>query len=215
MDAFPALAHLPPAERARLEASTSVVDLPAGSRIFGPGRAPEGFLLLIEGTVKVSQVSETGREIVLYRVRAGETCALTTACLLGYEDYEADGVAETAVRAVVVPRRVFDDLIASSREFRQFVFTAFSRRVTQLFRVIEQVAFAPFEVRLAQRLLQLADAEGRIAATHQDLANELGSAREVVSRKLTEFQGRGIVRVLRGSVEIADRPALTRIADVG
>jgi len=103
---------------------------------------------------------------------------------------------------------VFDDIVATSREFRQFVFTAFSRRITDLFQVIEQVAFSRFDVRLARRLLELADSSGRVTATHQDLANELGSAREVVTRQLQDLQRRGLIRGLRGSVEITDRGAL-------
>ena len=212
---FQGLRKLPEQLLARIVASSTVVELPEGSRIFGPGHAPESFLLLIEGTVRVQQVSEGGREIVLYRVSAGESCALTTACLMGYEDYQADGIAETKVRAVAIPRGLFDDLIASSREFRQFVFTAFSQRVTSLFRVIEEVAFSRIDVRLAQRILELADGAGHVHATHQQLANELGSAREVISRQLTEFQRREWIRVLRGSVEIADKAALTNLATQG
>lgn len=209
---FKGLSHLPEPIVARLMVMSSIIALPEGSRIFGPGRSPENFLLLLNGTVRVSQVSETGREIVLYRVSAGESCALTTACLMGYEDYQADGVAETAVRAVAIPRALFDELIASSREFRQFVFTAFSRRVTNLFRIIEEVAFSRIDVRLAQRILDLATPEGKVSATHQDLANELGSAREVVSRQLSEFQRRGWIRISRGALEIANRSALADLA---
>lgn len=213
LDSFPPLRRLPAALQADLAAGSRVVDLPAGSRIFGPGQGPENFLLVLDGTVRVSQVSEGGREIVLYRVAAGESCTLTTACLVGEEDYQADGVAETAVRAVAVPRRLFDALIAASAEFRRFVFAAFGHRVTALLRVIEDVAFARIEVRLAERLLRLDDGAGRVVATHQDLANELGSAREVVSRQLTEWQRRGLVRGHRGVVEIVDRAALARLAD--
>ena len=213
LDSFPSLRRLPAALQADLAAGSRLVDLPAGSRIFGPGQGPENFLLVLDGTVRVSQVSEGGREIVLYRVNPGESCTLTTACLVGEEDYQADGIAETAVRAVAVPRRLFDSLIAASAEFRRFVFTAFGRRVTSLLRVIEDVAFARIEVRLAQRLLQLSDGSGQVAATHQELANELGSAREVVSRQLTEWQRRGLIRGHRGVVEIADRAALARLAE--
>lgn len=209
---FPGLAALPARIHEQLVANSAVVELPEGSRIFGPGRSPESFLLLLDGTVRVSQVSESGREIVLYRVNAGESCALTTACLMGYEDYQADGIAETKVRAVAIPRFLFDELIASSREFRQFVFTAFSRRVTNLFRIIEEVAFSRIDVRLAQRLLTLADENGRVTATHQELANELGSAREVVSRQLHEFQRRSWIKVSRGFVEIGNRAALEHLA---
>ncbi|MBV1694280.1 MAG: Crp/Fnr family transcriptional regulator [Hyphomicrobiales bacterium] len=212
IDHFPGLQRLSGTVRDQLVRGSKVVDLPEHSRIFGPGQAPENFLLLLDGTVRVQQASESGREIVLYRVSAGETCALTTACLLAYEDYQAEGITETAVRAVAVGRSVFDDLIASSAEFRRFVFTAFSRRVTDLFRLIEDVAFARLDVRLAQRLLQLADPDGRVHATHQQLASELGTAREVISRQLTDFQRREWIKVLRGTVEIADRPALLKLS---
>jgi CRP/FNR family transcriptional regulator len=209
---FPPLKNLPASDFERLRNGSMIVVLPEGSRIFGPGQAPENFLLLIEGTIRVQQVSEGGREIVLYRVSAGESCALTTACLMGYEEYLAEGIAETAVRAVAIPRALFDELIASSREFRRFVFTAFSRRVTDLFRIIEEVAFSRIDLRLAQRLLQMADVRNHLSATHQDLANELGSAREVISRQLHEFQRRGWIRTTRGEIELTDKPALIQLA---
>jgi CRP/FNR family transcriptional regulator, anaerobic regulatory protein len=210
--AFPLLRQLPRDLFIQLRDSSLIVELPEGSRIFGPGHAPESFLLLLDGTIRVQQTSESGREIVLYRVQAGESCALTTACLMGYEEYQAEGIAETRIRAVAIPRTMFDTLIASSREFRQFVFTAFSRRVTNLFRVIEEVAFERIDVRLAQKLLELAGPRQHVAATHQDLANELGSVREVISRQLNEFARRGWLRVARGTVEITDGPALSQLA---
>ncbi|UFZ03737.1 Crp/Fnr family transcriptional regulator [Bradyrhizobium ontarionense] len=213
--AFPLLRQLPHDLFVQLRDTSLIVELPEGSRIFGPGQAPESFLLLLDGTIRVQQTSESGREIVLYRVQAGESCALTTACLMGYEEYQAEGIAETRIRAVAIPRTMFDTLIASSREFRQFVFTAFSRRVTNLFRIIEEVAFQRIDVRLAQKLLELAGPKQHIAATHQDLANELGSAREVISRQLNEFARRGWLRVTRGAVEITDGPALSQLAQHG
>lgn len=209
---FPALKRLPAPDAARLGEGSMVVAMPAGHHVFGPGQSPENYLLLIDGTIRVQQVSESGREIVLYRVSAGESCALTTSCLIGHEEYPAEGIAETAARAVVIPRALFDELIASSREFRRFVFTAFSRRVTNLFRIIEEVAFARIDVRLAQRLLQKAADRDHVTATHQEFANELGSAREVVSRQLQEFQRRGWIKATRGEIELTDRKALSRLA---
>ena len=128
---------------------------PKGTVIFGPGKSPENLLFLLDGTVRVQQLAENGREIVLYRVQAGESCVLTTACLLAYEDYSAEGVAETPIRAAMVPRVVFDDLIAQSKEFRNFVFSAYSRRITDLFHVIEEIAFQRMDIRLAQKMLEL------------------------------------------------------------
>lgn len=205
---FPGLATLDQRVRAELAARSRVIRVPAGTVIFGPGKAPENLLLLLEGTVRVQQVGENGREIVLYRVHAGESCVLTTACLLAYEDYTADGIAESDLEAVAIPRATFDELIAGSPEFRRFVFTAYARRITGLFTVIQEVAFGRVDIRLAQKLLELADRLGVVHRTHQSLATEIGTAREVISRQLHEFQRRGWIAGSRGEVRLADRPAL-------
>lgn len=210
--AFPGLRSLEADVTATLLEASKVVRLPAGTRIFGPGQAPQAYLLLLSGTVRVQQVSESGREIVLYRVSAGESCALTTACLMGYEEYRAEGVAETDVEAVAVPRTTFDALIATSATFRRFVFTAFSMRITNLFRVIEEVAFERVDVRLAQRLLELGGDTHHIDLTHQQLAAELGTAREVVSRQLNEFQRRGWIITSRGAIDIVSAAGLETLA---
>lgn len=210
---FPGLRQLLPELLASLEATTRVIDLPAGHRIYGPGQSPQSYLLLLAGAVRVQQVSDTGREIVLYRVNAGESCALTTACLMGYEDYLAEAIAETDVRAVAIPRATFDDMIARSPEFRRFVFTAFSARVTDLFRIIEAVAFARMDIRLAQKLVELAHGGDAIVVTQQQLASELGTAREVISRLLGEFQHRGWIAQTRGHISICDKAAVSRLAN--
>lgn len=210
---FLGLSRLGPEIKAKLLAESRVATVPKDTVIFGPGKAPEYLLLLLDGTVRVQQTSESGREVLLYRVTAGESCVLTTACLLAYEDYTAEGIAETDLRAVLVPRATFDELIARSPEFRRFVFTAYSRRITDLFHVIEEVAFRRIDVRLAQKLLALAGPDGTLQATHQSLAQELGSVREVVSRQLQEFQRRGWVELGRGSVRVTAPAALRRLAD--
>ncbi|MFZ1110246.1 MAG: Crp/Fnr family transcriptional regulator [Rhodomicrobium sp.] len=207
IDRFPGLAGLAAEQRRRLEAESRTVALPEGSRIFGPGQTPSNFLLLLSGSIRVQQVSENGREIVLYRVSAGESCALTTACLLGEEDYRAEGVAETAIEAVALPRATFDESIAASASFRRFVFKAFGDRISGLFRVIDEIAFSRVDIRLAQKLLQLKNARGDVEATHQQLATELGAARETISRQLHEFQRRGWLKIGRGVTSVpADSP---------
>ena len=208
IERFPGLEDLPNEHRKRLQPESRVLALPEGTRIFGPGQAPSSFLLLLSGSIRVQQVSENGREIVLYRVSAGQSCALTTACLLGHEDYQAEGIAETAVEAVAIPRATFEDLIAASPLFRRFVFKTFSDRIADLFRVIDEIAFSRVDIRLAQKLLQLKNTQGDVEATHQQLATELGTAREVVSRHLHEFQRRGWLRSGRGVISIPSDSAL-------
>lgn len=214
IERFEGLAKLPATVRNRLTEQSQVIQVPKNTLIFGPGKAPENMLLLIRGTVRVSQTTENGREIVLYRVHAGESCVLTTACLLAYEDYAAEGVAETDITAAAIPRAVFDQLIAESADFRHFVFTAYSRRITDLFFVIEEIAFRRIDIRLAQKLLELSPEGADIATTHQKIAAELGSVREVVSRQLQEFQRRGWVSLSRGTVRLLDKGALKNLASL-
>lgn len=209
---FPGLSRLEPKLRDELTQKSAIVTVPEGTVIFGPGKSPETLLLLLEGRVRVQQVSEAGREIVLYRVEAGQSCVLTTACLLAHEAYSAEGVAETNVRAVAIPRKVFDDLVSQSVTFRNFIFTAYSRRITDLFQVIEDIAFQRVDIRLAQKLIDLERGTGQIKATHQQMAAELGTAREVVSRQLGEFQRRGWIRQSRGTIELIDIDGLGRLA---
>lgn len=208
---FKGLSSLKEPIRKILEARATVISVDRGTVLFGPGKAPEHLIFLLEGTVRVQQCAESGREIVLYRVHAGESCVLTTACLLAYEDYTAEGLAETDIRAAALPRLVFDDLIAQSKEFRSFVFSAYSRRITDLFHVIDEVAFQRMDIRLAQKLVVLGQG-GRVQATHQQLAAELGTAREVVSRQLQEFQRRDWIRQSRGVIEILNAPAVSALA---
>ncbi|MGI3165421.1 Crp/Fnr family transcriptional regulator [Pseudooceanicola sp. 200-1SW] len=209
---FEGLNRLPPELKAELVGGSKIVEMPAGAQVFAPGQSADNLLLLLKGTVRVQQKSETGREVFLYRVHAGDSCVLTTACMLAFEDYAADGIAETDIRAVAIPRRTFDDLVARSPIFRSFVFKAYSRRLTDLFTLIDDIVFQRMDVRLAARLLELADAEGVVHATHQMLGNELGTAREVISRTLAEFQRRGWVELARGEVRLTGRAGLERLA---
>ncbi len=212
IDRFEGLKRLPPDLRQALIDGSQVVEVPAGTQVFAPGQSADNLLLLLDGTVRVQQKSDTGREVFLYRVNAGESCVLTTACMLAFEDYSADGIAETDVRAVAIPRATFDELAARSPVFRDFIFKAYSRRITDLFTLIDDIVFQRMDVRLAARLLELAGEGGVVHATHQVLANELGTAREVISRTLSEFHRRGWVEQSRGEVRLVGRSGLERLA---
>lgn len=211
IDRFEGLKRLPDDIRADLMFGSQIVKVPAGTQVFAPGQSADNLMLLLEGSVRVQQRSETGREVFLYRVHAGESCVLTTACMLAFEEYSADGIAESEVTAVVIPRTTFDDLVARSRIFREFVFAAYSRRITDLFTLIDDIVFQKMDVRLASRLLELADDSGTVHATHAFLASELGTAREVISRTLAEFQRRGWIEQSRGRVDLVGREGLTRL----
>lgn len=208
IEKFRGLSRLPDDIRAQLVANSQIISVPAGTQVFAPGQSADNLLLLLGGTVRVQQKSETGREVLLYRVNAGESCVLTTACMLAFEDYSADGIAETDVRAVAIPRTTFDDLVAKSPVFRGFVFTAYSRRITDLFKLVDDIVFQRMDIRLASRLVELADEANVVHATHAVLATELGTAREVISRTLAGFSRRGWIEQSRGEVRLTDRNGL-------
>lgn len=203
---------LPRTVRDRLVEAGRIVRLEQGRQVFGPAHVPDSLFFLHDGRVRVSQTSESGREIVLYRVEAGESCVLTTACMLAEEAYNAEGIAETDVVAVVLPKPAFDRLVAEEEPFRKFVFAAYSRRLIDLLRVVDDVAFGRIDTRLAERLLTLAGDCRDVAATHQQLASELGTAREVISRVLADFQKRGMIGQSRGHIAILDKPGLSELA---
>ncbi|MEN9012797.1 MAG: Crp/Fnr family transcriptional regulator [Yoonia sp.] len=209
---FKGTAALPMDVRERLNTSARLIHMKRGDQVFGPTNIPESLFFLYDGRIRVSQTSDAGREIVLYRVEAGDSCVLTTACMLAEEAYNAEGIAETDVAVVVLPKPAFDRLSSEEEAFRNFVFAAYSRRLIDLLRVVDDVAFGRIDVRLAERLLTLGDGLKEIRVTHQDLANELGTAREVISRVLNDFQKRDLIEQSRGLIRFKDKAMLGAIA---
>lgn len=212
---FQGTAALPRPVRDRLISVARVIHMGAGAQVFGPSNVPDSLFFLYDGRIRVSQSSESGREIVLYRVDAGESCVLTTACMLAEEAYNAEGIAETDITAIVLPKPAFDQLVAEEEAFRKFVFAAYSRRLIDLLRVVDDVAFGHMDVRLAQRLLALAGGDKEVPATHQQLASELGTAREVISRILSDFQKRELILQSRGRIALINKETLRKIAEAG
>lgn len=209
--AFPPLAALEP-EAARLfEQHARTVSIPAGTAVFQEGSQCATYVLVLGGSIRVQKVAESGREIVLYRVERGQSCILTTNCLIARADYSAAGITETPVRALTLPAAIFRTLLARSEVFRDLVFAAYATRMSDLLVLIEEVAFGRIDMRLAAWLAARAGGDG-IRTTHQEIAVELGTAREVVSRQLKDFERRGWVALHRGRVELCNVVALNHLA---
>lgn len=196
--------------RARLS-HLHVMQVPRGQALFHPGDAAQGFVLVLTGRVEVYLTGPTGREILLYAVEPGQSCVQSTLGLLGGEDYTGEAITATDCELVLVPRDLFLDLMEVSAPFRQFVFGAFATRMQGIMGLLERVAFQKVESRLAAALLECAEA-GLVKATHQELASRIGSAREVVSRRLDQMARSGLVQLGRGSVTLVDTDGLRRAA---
>lgn len=205
---YPVLAALPAAVRASLLNGLQHVKLPAGTVLFDERQTCQGFPLILAGSVKVAKLSSQGRELPLYRVGPGDTCIITTSCLLGKTAYNARGTAESALELVLVPTEKFSNLLAE-QVFRDFVFQLFSTRIADLMQLVEEVAFKKLDQRLAALLL----GKGRLVrATHQQLADDLGSVREIVSRLLKGFATQKLVALGREQIEILDPAGLRQLA---
>ncbi|MFQ5519169.1 MAG: Crp/Fnr family transcriptional regulator [Mariprofundus sp.] len=207
---FPSMRQLPEAVTQELSA-LQTMRVPKGAVLFRDGDVCQGYVFVLDGSVRVQKMDPEGREIVLYRVEDGQTCMLTTSCLLADKAYPAEGIAEDETELVLIPAKRFDDLLADSA-FRKFVLGMISDRIADLMALIEDVAFGRMDVRLARRLLELDDGTQALKLTHQQLATELGTAREVISRILKDFEGHGFVVLRRGEVRLTHLKALKQLA---
>lgn len=208
---YPMLRELPAAELEAWLAATSVVSVPAGAVLFDESQPCQGFPLILSGSIRVIKAAPNGRELQLYRVVPGESCILTSSCLLGHTRYQARGVAEHALEMVLLPARVFHTLLGNNEAFRSYVFHLFSERLTDLMQLVSAVAFQKLDQRLARLLIGKTHP---IHATHQALADELGSAREMVSRLLKGFAEQGWVKLGREQIDVTDAAALRKFADL-
>lgn len=207
---YPVLEHLPADLRRRLGEALQVVTVPAGSVLFDEHQPCQGFPFVLDGAIRVAKAAANGRELPLYRVVPGESCIITSSCLLGRTDYNARGTAEQATTLGLLPAPLFAELLGDPG-FRVFVFHLFAERMADLMQLVEEVAFKKLDQRLAKLLL----GHGRLLhTTHQQLADELGSVREIVSRLLKGFADQGLVRLGREQVEILDPVRLRALASV-
>jgi CRP/FNR family transcriptional regulator len=210
--ALPALTALPPALQEEVGASLTVLRLPAGAVVFRGGDGCQGFPIVLQGRVQVSRHLDNGREFVLYEVDAGESCVMSTGCLLGNSPYKAQGQCLTEVELALIPRALFERLVVEHRPFREEVFGLFVERMQRLMELVEEVGFQRLDQRLAGALLGKGQ---RLEMSHEQLAQLLGVSRESVSRQLKLFEEHGWVKLGRGAVEIRDPRALREMAAHG
>ena len=182
------------------------LSVPDGTCLFRPGDDGRAFLIVTSGSVRVEQTNSAGRTVVLYRVEAGDSCVLTTTCLLSGEPYSGYGYAEGNVGAIAISPDRFRSLLSTDPRFQEMVFRGFASRVGELTHVIDELLEHRTDLRLARWLANSRSSE--IQMTQQDIAQELGTAREVISRTMKSFESRGWIKLSRGALKILDSNAL-------
>ena len=208
---YPMLRELPASQLEDLLANATTMQLPAGTVVFDENQPCQGFPLLLSGSIRIIKAAANGRELQLYRVSPGESCILTSSCLLGHSNYHARGVVEQDVELVALPPPTFRTLLSIHEPFRDYIFSLFSERLTDLMQLVTAVAFQKLDQRLAALLITKPNP---IHTTHQALADELGSVREIVSRLLKNFAEQGWVKLGREQIEIVNGPALKKFSEL-
>ena len=194
------------------QSKTFMARIPAGREVFVEGDEAESIALLLSGSVRVYKIGESGREITLYRFGHGESCILTANAILSQKSFPAIATVETDAEAVMIPAEVFRDWIKRFDLWREFVFDLLSNRLSIIMSVVDEVVFQRMDKRVALFLLNKAQGTKSIRITHQEIASDLGSSREVISRILEDLSQRGFVESGRGNIKIMDREALNTFA---
>ncbi len=204
IEAFPAFAG-----------DTSLVDdvlkvsrvqaFPAACRIYSAGDPCQSIALLLSGEIRVYKSGESGREITLYEIGRGETCILNASCVLSNIRYPADATSTEGGEALMIPAADFRRLLEKYPAMRGFIYNLFSARLAAVMELVEEVAFARMDERLMDYLIEKSE-DGRLAATHQKIADDLGTSREVVSRLLKDFERKGHLSLARNSITLLTLP---------
>lgn len=207
---YPELSQLDP-QGQQLITQAQHLRIPANAVIFRQGDLCNNFILVTSGTVKVLARGTNGRELVLYRIEDKGSCVLTTSCLLGRQIYPAEGIAETDVEAFLLPAEAFEKALAQSPILRQFIFSSYAHPLSDMIELVQSIAFESIESRLVEYLLAHNDERLEINCSHQTIADELGTAREVISRQLKKLEQQQLVQLERGRIRICDLEQLNSV----
>lgn len=195
-----------------LSSQTLGATLHRGRSICQQGDNCSHLALVIAGTARVFNLAESGREITLYRVEPGECCILTASCMLSGRTFPANATVEADIEAVLIPQAKVSEWMSAYETWRHYLWNLLAERLGDVISLVEEVAFRRMDERLGDYLVQHAVHKGPLLhATHQQIAADLGTSREVVSRMLKDFQLRGYVASGRGRIELLDLDSLRSI----
>ncbi|MEW6083462.1 MAG: Crp/Fnr family transcriptional regulator [Chloroflexota bacterium] len=206
--ALPFLQRADEALKLELQKHASFTKIPTGHDVFVDGDRVDGIALLLSGVVRVYKIGETGREITLYRFGLGESCILSANAILSDKSFPAIATVEEDAEAVMIPAAVFRDWVNRFELWREFVFDLLSDRLSTVMEVVDEVVFKRMDRRVAAWLVNQAKVQNPMRVTHQDIAADLGSSREVISRILEDFSRDALIEASRGAIEVLDLEGL-------
>jgi CRP/FNR family transcriptional regulator len=203
IDAFPFLRNLAPKSREVFLAQGVRMRLEHKKVLARDGKECVYLPLVLEGTLRVYISSETGKELTLYRIERGESCILTATCILNGGSFPAIAEAEGQTDVFLVPAKLLVRLVEEAAEWRRFIFGLYAKRLEIVLTMVEEVAFHHIDSRIAAHLARsAADKQQLVSTTHGEIAAELGTSREVVTRILKDLEADGLIETLRGKIRI-------------
>jgi CRP/FNR family transcriptional regulator, anaerobic regulatory protein len=214
---FPFLNKIKPDMLKKFIETIKIWKYPIGTMILEEGSSCTNMVFVLDGIIRVYKLSPEGKEITLYRLKNGETCVLSVSCIMGNLHYPAMAEVEEEVILGVISAEFYKELFLAEVACQQFIFNTISTRLQEVMLLIDEVVFKNMDERLAKLILQKLDKddiEGKLDMTHEKIAIELGTAREVVSRLLKDFEKKNIVSLSRGKIIIKNKEFLKKIVGV-
>ena len=194
---------LNPVDLKEFEASSIVKYVEIGNTLLYPGAECDYLPFMITGNMKINRTSENGREVVLYHIKNGDSCILSALGILNKTIFPASAVIEKSGDILLVPAKLIRKYIDNYKGWRDFIFSLYNQRFTLVLELIDGILFKKLDVRLARYLIENMDNKMMIyKKTHQDLADELASSREVISRILKNFKDRSYISYQRNEITI-------------
>jgi CRP/FNR family transcriptional regulator len=201
---YPQLARAAPLF-AELCHAADYVKLSPGQHICMEGRSCTHLALVLSGTARVYKLGETGREITLYRVEAGESCVLTLSCIVSGKLFPAFALSESEIEAIIIPTDKVRSLMEQQPTWRDYAWSLIASRLAGVIALVEEITFKRMDERLAHYLQQQRQQHGeKLTITHQQIAADLGTSREVISRLLKDLQQRGELTLGRGQITLTN-----------
>ncbi|MDJ0531597.1 MAG: Crp/Fnr family transcriptional regulator [Xenococcaceae cyanobacterium MO_207.B15] len=192
------------------------VSLSAGKFICLEGDVCNHLPLVISGSVRVYKIGTSGREITLYHLEKGDSCIMTASCIISQKEFPAFAVTETEVEAIIIPANSLRKWVMHNPTWQEYIFGLLSQRLADVIEIIEEVAFRRMDCRIASYLIKNCDRTiPTMQITHEAIAQELGSSREVVSRILKTFEKQGLLSLSRGMIQLKNWNELEKIAQLG
>ena len=176
----------------------------AGESIMQPGLKIKSIPLLINGAIKILREDEDGKELLLYFLEKGESCAMTMACCMGDARSEIQAIAESDATLLMIPNNYMEDWMAKYRSWRNYVIDSYHNRFSEMLETIDKIAFLRMDDRLIDYIQEkaLLIKGQEIHVTHQEIADELNTSRVVVSRLLKQLENEGRIHLFRNRIKI-------------